>query len=134
MMKFDIRPYRENDFETIVSWWEAHHEVPPLPGMMIEDGTFVLEMNGEPIITLTAFKTQSKQISFLEGFCSKPGLDKKLRNELSRGLWRHVLNYLKEDGFKRVMIMAHREALAKRYQELGMQMGLHSVQTLGREI
>lgn len=131
-MKIEIRPFRGSDFEPICSWWISAHEQPPLSGMMISDGTFVLELDDRPVMTLTAFKTQSKEIAYFEGYCRSPDLDRSLSQELGHFLWNHGYQYFKDQGFKRVIAMTDKVALKNRYIELGMDLNLSGLYSLGR--
>lgn len=133
-MKTHIRAYKETDYDRVYSWWEARNEVPPCLGMMIEDGTFILELDGEPVMTLTALTTQSKHISFFEGYCAKPGMDKTLRNMLGSLIWGHGVKYLQSKGYTRVNIVTDKLKLLKRYEELGMELQMTGLYSLGKEI
>src|SRR5215203_5652049 len=115
-----IRPYKESDFHEIVSWWKEHGEFAPLPGMMSGEGTFVLELDTQPVMTLSVLLTQTKEMSYFEGYCAKPGLQKNIRNALGQLLWQHGYQYLKNLGYKRVLIFTDKDALANRYERLGM--------------
>src|SRR5690349_13315870 len=110
-----IRDYRDEDFGTIVSWWNKHKELAPLPGMMTPEVTQVMEMNSIPVMTLSMFTTPSKEVSFFEGFCSRPGISKSDRNYMSKYLFNHCCKLLREKGYKRVMIMTNKPKLAERY-------------------
>jgi len=127
-----IRPYSENDFEEICSWWRDHGEFPPLPGMMTQEGTFVVEYEGKAVMTLTVLMTQTKEISYFEGYCAKPGLDHVTRNQIGKILWEYGYNYLKQRGYRRVVAFTNSENLADRYVELGMQKCMTGIQSLGR--
>lgn len=131
-MAIDMRHYRDSDFDEIVSWWDAYEQCPPLQGMMIEDGTFVLEREGVLLATLTVLYTQSKKISFLEGFCAKPGLDKEFRNILTQKLFNHACDHLRARGFSRVTILTEHEHLMNRYQEMGMEFQSVGLYSLGK--
>jgi hypothetical protein len=88
--------------------------------MMVPDGTFVAPFNDEPVMTLTAFTTQSLEVAYLEGFIARPSIDKSLRNPLGKALFDVVFYYLTTKGYKRAMILCQHERLARRYEELGM--------------
>lgn len=133
-MKIAIRAYTASDYDLICSWWKEQKEPAPSSGMMVEDGTFVLECEDMPVLTLTALYTQSKKVAFLEGYCAKPKLDPSLRNLLGEILWSHAISYLKNLGFLRVNILTDKEALVRRYQKLGMHLQLSGLHSLGREI
>lgn len=133
-MKITIRPYQPSDYEMICDWWKVYGLCGPKNGMMITDGTFVGEMDGNPIITLTALKTQSPHISFLEGFCARPNLIKSIRNLASEMIFHHACEYLMEAGFDHVNILSDHSKLIKRYQELGMEVQCSEITTLGKEL
>lgn len=128
-----IRHYRHSDFDVISSWWIAQGEPAPGVGMMIPDGTFVLEMNGEPIMSLTAFLTLSS-IGYLEGYIAQPGLEKWLSNSGGRMLWDHCFEFLRQGNCKTVICYCDEESLVKRYEELGMTKVLDNVTCLAREL
>lgn len=133
-MKVTIRAYQNSDFEDICRWWEVHDECPPLHGMMVEDGTFIAEVDGKKIMTLTALTTQSKEISFFKGFCASPDLDKKTSNEIANILWEHCIQYLKSKGCRRVIATAIHKKIMFRYQDLGMRVDMNGLYSLSRVI
>lgn len=128
----NIRHYRDTDFDEICSWWVAHKEFAPLEGMMTKEGTFVLELDGIPVMTLSVMMTQSKEISYFEGYCAKPGLPKEISQTLGKILWQHGYDYLKKKGFNRVIAFTEKEALARRYEDLGMNRNMGGLTALGR--
>lgn len=128
----NIRAYKDTDFDEICSWWKDQGECPPLPGMMTSQGTFVLEYEGTPVMTLSCMRTQSPEISYFEGYCAKPGLKKEVRNALGDLLWQHGYQYLRSHGFKRVLTFTNKETLLGRYQKLGMIKCMSGVYALGR--
>lgn len=133
-MSVNIRPYENKDYNMICSWWEGHRETPPLPGMMVEDGTFVVEFNNEPVMTLTVLITQSSQVSYFEGYCAKPHLPKDISNELGVILWDHCYQWLKDNGYKRVNVLTDKHTLVNRYKDLGMSENMNGLYSLGRSL
>jgi hypothetical protein len=129
-----IRAYQNSDFNEICSWWETYEAVGPQYGMMVEDGTFVVEKEGVLLMTMTVFLTQSKQIAYFEGFCVKPGTSRILSHELGTILWDHCYRYAKEKGYKRVIIFTDKTALCNRYLDLGMSLSMSGVYALRREL
>jgi hypothetical protein len=126
-----IRNYENSDFETICSWWRAAGEPPPLPGMMVEDGTFILERNHKPILSLTVMITQSN-IAYFEGYIAAPGVSRLPSDGLS--LWNHCFDYAKRCECKHVILYAGKEALVRRYQELGAVPALSGLTALVRNL
>ena len=134
MGEVKIRHYEDSDFDEICSWWRGHQEFAPLPGMMTEEGTFVLELDGKPVMTLSVMMTQSKQVSYFEGYCAKPGLDQIISNQLGVILWEHGYNYLKKNGYKRVIAFTDKKKLVDRYTALGMTPSMLCLTALGRNL
>lgn len=129
-----IRPYENDDFEMIRQWWIDYDEIPPSPGMMCEDGTFVLEWNEEPLLSLTVLRTQNLEMSYFEGYISRPGLEANLREELGFALWNYCFTYLKKHGYKRVICFTDKPKLVKRYEEFGMGVTMSGLTAMVREI
>jgi hypothetical protein len=130
-----IRAYCEDDYEEISSWWKSYGHPIPLRGMMIEDGTFVVEKEEKPAMTLTVYKTQSKQVSYLEGYCVRPDISKKESNEMGNLLWEHCFDYLRRQGFKRVSgFTFYYPSLIRRYREFGMKVQTMNLVSMGREL
>ncbi len=120
-MSVQIRNYKDEDFKMIAKWWTDVNENGPLPGMMPEESTFILEWDGVAIAALTALETNTKGISYLEGYIGNPmkGLA-SIRRELAPMLWNHAFKYLKDKGFERVLCVTSHEKLVTRYEQLGM--------------
>lgn len=134
MSKFHVRPYKESDYEEIVSWWNAANEPGPVPGEMAENGTFVLEIHGVPSMSLTLFLTQSKGVSFIEGFIAKPGLPKDDRREGGEMLWFVCYAFAKANGYTGVTTYAKNEGLVARYEQLGMTRSVSGLTALHKQI
>ncbi len=134
MDKIEIRPYKAADFDVIHAWWIQSGQNPPSPGCMIEDGTFVAEINGEPALSLTVLKTQSKQIALFEGYIAKPGLEKGLRNEAGAQLWERCYQYALEHGYRNAIVYSGKPQLTARYEKLGMTRSLEGLSALYRRL
>lgn len=104
----------------ICDWWNHYKETPPIAGMMIEDGTFILEIDKIPALSLTVFLTQSKEIAYLEGFIKNPHFENISLHEVSQSLWDHCFLYAKNKGYKRLLAYCNNDKLKKKYQQFGM--------------
>jgi len=130
-----IRNYKDEDFQMISEWWNEAKELGPLPGMMPEESSFVLEWDGNPIAALTALETNTKSISYIEGFIGNPKPEfKSIRKELAPLLWNHAFNYLKNKGFERTICYAGNEKLIQRYEQFGMTALSSGYTALAREL
>jgi hypothetical protein len=114
-----IREYTPSDFSIISSWWTDQKECSPVEGMMIEDGTFILESDNVPALSLTVFKTQSKEMAYLEGFIKNPVFKRSLEKEAA-ALWEHCFQYAKNCGYKRLVCYCLVDKLVEKYKRFGM--------------
>lgn len=119
-MNYLIRPYTHKDFEMIASWWTMQGESAPIFGMMVEDGTFVLEIDGIPALTQTVLLTQSKELCYLEGFCKNPEFKKISLECYVPLLWDQVFSYAKNKGYKRILGYCKVDKLKNKYKRLGL--------------
>lgn len=129
-----IRAYRNSDFDLISSWWDQHGEIGPIPGCMVEDGTFVLELDKQPVMSLTVYLTQSKAISYFEGYVSKPGLSKDIRNKAGNLIFNHAFQYAKSHGYQYMVGYCGKTRLTSRYQQLGFTPSISHLTSLFKEI
>lgn len=116
---YKIRSYKKSDFNMIYSWWEQIGEPLPIEGVMIENGSFLLELDNVPALALTILLTQSKELAFIEGFIKNP-IFKKSLEPYSQILWNHCLDYAKNLGYKRVLVLSDKEKLFSKYEHYGM--------------
>lgn len=133
-MNYSIRSYKAADFNEISSWWKFYNEHPPLEGMMVEDGTFVLEVENVSALSLTAFCTQSKEIAYFEGFIKNPIFYGYNLSEQGQALWNHCFQYLKDKNYKRVICYCKVEALKDKYRSFGMSDNLSGLSSFCKEL
>ena len=128
-----IRPYKQQDFSNVANWWKISTNQTPPEGLLIEDGTFILEIDATPALCLTVLKTQSKEISYLFGYVKNPEFKETLE-EQGKDLWYHCFNYAKNAGYKRIMCIAQIDELKSKYERFGMTRTLNNVSTFAREL
>ena len=129
----NIRPYKEADYITICTWWIIKGEPHPALGMMVENGTFVVELGNTPVMSLTVFKTQGN-IGYLEGYISSPALNKQDSNELGICLWNYCFDYAKNIGIEHLIVYTSKPKLVTRYESLGMIKDINGLTALYRSI
>ena len=117
----------------IYSWWIAHKELGPLPGMMCEDGTFISEENNIPVMSLTVLKTQSN-VGILEGYISNPSADKELKHKHGPELWDFCFDYAKNNNIKYLIAYAGKLKLVDKYEQFGMTKSMNNLTILYKEL
>ena len=110
-----IRNYTPKDFKMLSSWWADHNEPGPIPEMLPEESTFVLEDRGTPVMSVSVYLTNSC-IGYVENFIKCSGYDNK---DAAVILNNHIQDFAKSRGVKIHISLSYREQLSKRYQELG---------------
>jgi hypothetical protein len=99
--------------------------------MMVEDGTFVLERDDKPIMSLTVLLTQSS-IAYFEGYIADPHAPRRKLD--GAALFDHCTRYAKRWDCNQIYIYAAHEKVAKRYEELGMTRALKGLTGLVRSL
>lgn len=118
----NIRKYKPADLEIILSWYtreQVQQEI--LSDALCEDGTFILEFDGMPIMCLTVLLTQSKQVAYLFNFIKNSKFEDINLEQYGKVLWDHCFHYAKELGYKRVLCFASIPQLKEKYLRFGMQ-------------
>lgn len=131
---FNIRPYTLSDFDTIHSWWTAAKECPPVLGMMIPNGSFILELDSVPALSLTVFLTQSKEMAYIEGFIKNPLFKGVSLEEQGSALWQECFNYAKNRGYNRVLCLCQEPSLFSKYERFGMRKTANNLSSFVREL
>jgi hypothetical protein len=133
-MKYLIRNYEDCDFQMIKSWWDAADVQAPNRALMPKETTFILELDGKPVMTLALFITNSFGMAYIENFVAAPDFKSSVRKKASKVLFDHILNFAKKLGYHRVCMFAYNDKLANRYTELGMNKTLNNVTTFAKEL
>lgn len=118
-MSIHIRPFKNEEFETIQKWYLDAHVLPPLPGMLIEDGTFILELNQVPALSQTVLLPQSKVVAYLEYMIKNPIFKKQNLEEIMPLFRDYLENYAKERGYQYFLTYGNHEKLNEKYKRLG---------------
>ena len=129
-----IRKYDKSDYPMLKSWWEAHNEPVPSEDLMSELGTFIFEIRGEPILSISVILTNVPGMCFLENFIANPTMDKNDRKEYSQMLVNYALNFAKALGYKRAVCFSYRDSVKARYENLGMTKTLDNLSSFVREL
>lgn len=108
-----IRPYLDSDYDLICSWWNKQGEPSPSKSMVPIDSTFILEIEGQSVLSGSLFKTNTG-MALLENFIGNPDF-KKQRKAYSKQLIDYLTNYAKQQGFERVVAITYSSKLAKYY-------------------
>jgi hypothetical protein len=124
-----IRPYKASDYQMIRSWWAHYKEPGPLPSMIPLESSFILEIDNIPALMICVIITNVKEYCLLENFVGNPLIDNEKRRNNALELIEYVTIFTKQLGIKRLICMAYKTPLKKRYQELGFTEVLDGIST-----
>lgn len=119
-MKYNVTPYSSSQFNEISSWWKESTGQEPLREMLLEDGTFILNLNGVPALCLTVLLTQSSCMSYLFGFVKNPLFKASNMEEYGKILWDHCCEYSKSRGHTQAICFSEIPSLQEKYKRFGM--------------
>ena len=122
-MKLNIRMLTDNDWGTLVSWWEAWPEWPiPAKEFFPEEGRggLIVEKEGKPIVAGFLYLTNSKGV-LLEWIISDPQYKDNDRKEAIELLITGAENVSKELGYKYMFSIGRNKQLMETHKKLGWQ-------------
>lgn len=117
----------------IRSWWTDQKEFPPFPEMMPEESTWIAEIDGIPILSLTMYLTNGG-FGWAENFIGNPNFRNSKRKDAANEIVAHMIEFAKSKGLKRIVCMSEKQKLVFRYSELGFTETLNGLTSLVREI
>jgi hypothetical protein len=132
-MEYLIRPYNNHDFTELNKWWKSTYNT-DLPKDLMTNGSFILEINKVPALTLTVLKTQTKELSYLASFMKNPEFKKTSLETYGQILWNHCFDYARACGYKRIICLAEVEQLKSKYERFGMKKTSNNIATFYREL
>lgn len=127
----NIRNYKNSDFTMLASWWTLSNVPCPLPGMMPEESTYILEKDNKALYSICLYLTNTKELCYIENFIKNPEYKDK---ECSHLLVNHIFKVAKDLGYKRVICLSNNEKLKIRYQQLGGTPTLSNITSLVKEL
>lgn len=133
-MNYTIRKYKDSDFEMLSNWWASQEEPVPTKELIPMESTFVMELEGEPILSIALFFPNVKGMCYFENFVGNPSKKSELRKKCSDILIHYGLGYAKAAGYKRIVCFAYKEKVKKRYEALGMTKVCDNVSLFAREL
>ena len=133
-MNYTIRNYKDSDYEMLKNWWNSQNQREPSKELIPNETTFILEVDNEPVVSISVFLTNVRGMCFLENFIGNPLKKGDVRKECSSIIVNYALKFAKELGYKRAVCFSYEEALKKRYQDLGMTKTLDNLSSFVKEL
>ena len=119
--EFICRVLTENDWETLVSWWDFWPKWQAPPKDFLPDngtGGLMIEKNNIPIVAGFMYQTNSKGV-LLEWIISNPKYKEKDRREAIEKLITEVEKSCIEMGYNYVFTIGRNKSLIEKHRKLG---------------
>ena len=119
-MKFNIRKLTENDWDTLVSWWDAWPTwVNPPKDFLPDNGTggLIIEKNNIPIVAGFLYFTNSAAV-LLEWIISNPEYKEKDRKEAIETLIQSAEIFWKNNNKKYMFSIGRNKSLINIHKKL----------------
>jgi hypothetical protein len=120
-MKLKIRKLTENDWDTLVSWWDTWPEwVNPPKGFLPGNGTsgLMVEKNNKPIVAGFLYFTNSEAV-LLEWIVSDPEYKEKDRKKAIEKLIIGAEIFCKKNGKNYMFTIGRHKHLIETHKKLG---------------
>jgi len=120
-MKLNIRKITENDWDTLVSSWDAWPEwINPPKGFLPDNGTggLIIEKNNKPIVAGFLYFTNSEAV-LLEWIVSDPNYKEKDRKNAIEMLIKGAEIFCKNNGKNYMFSIGRNKHLINTHKKLG---------------
>lgn len=129
-----IRSYKDSDYIEIFKWWIKADEIPPFKEMLTKETTFVYEKNDKPLVCISLYLTNCKEIAYLENFVRDPQFLGKEKDTAMRQILDYVENVAKTRGYKRLICFSYKDKVKSKYEEFGYRNTLNNLASFVKEI
>lgn len=109
-----MRPYQHSDYPIISSWGK----VPPT-GFFPVDTSFVYESEGRPLLFVSLYLTNTKDVCLVEHFIGDPerkGAERRLATQTVQAF---LESYARDRGYARLLCFTNVDSLKAHYKGLG---------------
>lgn len=117
-MKLNIRRLNDEDYSTLVKWWDAWPEWQAPPKTFLPDTGFIVEKNNIGIVAGYVYMTNSKA-ALLEWIISNPEYRESDRKDAITLLIQAVERVLSDQGIKHVFTIGRHKSLINLHKKLG---------------
>lgn len=117
-MKLNIRRLNDEDYSTLVKWWDAWPEWQAPPKTFLPDTGFIVEKNNIGIVAGYVYMTNSKA-ALLEWIISNPEYRESDRKDAITLLIQAVERVLSDQGIKHVFTIGRHKNLINLHKQLG---------------
>ena len=117
-MELNIRRLNDEDYSTLVKWWDAWPEWQAPPKTFLPDTGFIVEKNNIGIVAGYVYMTNSKA-ALLEWIISNPEYKESDRKDAITLLIQAVERVLSDQGIRHVFTIGRHKSLINLHKKLG---------------
>lgn len=117
-MELNIRRLNDEDYSTLVKWWDTWPEWQAPPKTFLPDTGFIVEKNNIGIVAGYVYMTNSKA-ALLEWIISNPEYRESDRKDAITLLIQAVERVLSDQGIKHVFTIGRHKSLINLHKKLG---------------
>lgn len=119
MAKTVIRKYHPTDLSLLESWAKAYG-IASLNEAAIPSTTYIAEVGGEPVVSLSMMLTNNREFAYLEYAIGNPSFaSSEVRKSVFKDLVQWMEHLAKSAGYKRLVCLAPDPKLEAYYDSLG---------------
>lgn len=115
----NIRNYKKEDLNLILKWYRDHKQFEPFANMLLTDSTFILEHDNKPVMCISVYLTNSKEIALLEHLVRDPEFNGSIKDEAIKMITNYAENFTKNMGYSRLVTLINRKSLKDKYLNYG---------------
>ncbi len=129
---YNIRNYTSSDYNTI-SNWSHQRGMGVLKESMIPSTTYIVEKEGQPVVTGCLFLMNCEAGCMVENILSNPEFDGN-REGATQFLFSKLEDKAKNLGYNTMVIFSYEPKIKQLYETLGFTKTLENVTTFAKEI
>jgi N-acetylglutamate synthase-like GNAT family acetyltransferase len=110
----NIRPYKNEDYEKVGSWWAVTTGEIISPSLYSKDWSYVVEKDNKPVACVSLFLTNCPEVSYFNALVGDPSSD--YRAEAVEVLLNELEDEARVLGFKNVVLFAENDKMVNYYE------------------
>jgi hypothetical protein len=130
----NIRPFKIEEYFMVCQWWTTQGEEAPSLAMMPLESTFMVDVNGNPILAVTLYLTNSKEVCYVENLIGNPEYKTESRKLAAAKLQEFIEQFAKDRGYRHLVCFGYKEKVKNRYVELGYKKTMDNISSFSKEI
>ena len=124
---------REEDYATLISWWEDH-EFGSVPCDLLPPLGVIVESDGKPIAAAGLYTCDGTSFGFMDWVVVDPNAPMRISHKAITLCLDTIIKVAEDKGLKLMYTCTKHEALWKRYTKNGMSLAEDGVRTFYKDL